>query len=64
IAIEVKSTANPNSKHMKGLRALAEENICKKYYLVCSCSHNKIIDNIHVIHWNDFLEKLWLNKLI
>ncbi len=64
IAIEVKSTDNPSSKHMKGLRALAEENICKKYYLVCQCTTNKIIDNIHMIHWNDFLEKLWSNKLI
>ncbi len=64
IAIEVKATTNPNSKHMKGLRALAEENICKKYYLVCKCSNNKIIDNIHIINWNDFLEKMWLNKLM
>ena len=24
---------------------------------------NKIIDNIHIINWNDFLEKMWLNQL-
>ena len=38
-AVEVKATQNVNNRDLKGLRALAEENILKKFYLV---SHDRI----------------------
>jgi predicted AAA+ superfamily ATPase len=63
IAIEVKSTNKPSSKHLKGLKALAEENICSKYYLVCMCSTSQIINQIHILNWRDFIEKLWQGKI-
>ncbi len=34
IAIEVKATDNPGDKHLKGLRALAEEKIFQQYFLI------------------------------
>lgn len=64
IAIEVKATDRVQNKHLKGLKALSEENICKQYFLV---SHDKIprkVDNINIIHWKAFLQKLWNNELI
>lgn len=64
IAIEVKATDNPTSKHLKGLKALAEEDICKKYYLVCKCKHSKLVDNIHILNWKNFLDLLWTNKIL
>jgi predicted AAA+ superfamily ATPase len=59
IAVEVKSTNNPNAKHLKGLKILMEENICKKYFLICMTNMPKKIDNIHILNWQDFLQKLW-----
>ncbi len=60
VAIEVKSTNNIQKKHLKGLQALKEEQICQQYFLV---SQNKINlrydDNIDVLYWKDFLDKLW-----
>lgn len=58
IAIEVKTTLNPTDKHLKGLRALKEEKIVKKYFLVCFCKHEKIVDDIHIINWKNFLKNL------
>lgn len=65
IAIEIKSTQQAHDKHLKGLKALAEENICKQYFLV---SHDtikrKVDDKFNIIHWKDFLEKLWQDEII
>jgi len=63
IAIEVKSAANVQDKHLKGLKALQEERICKKYYLVCCDRTHRIVNDIEIIHWQDFLEKLWSKHL-
>jgi len=63
-AIEVKSTESPSAKHLKGLKALKEENVFKRYYLVCHCRQNQVIDHIHVIHWRDFLLALWHQQII
>lgn len=64
IAIEVKATDNPSSKHLKGLQLLAQENICQKFYLVCMSKTNRITNNIHVIYWKDFLEELWNRNIV
>lgn len=58
IAIEVKTTNQASSKHLKGLYALQEENICKKFYLVCFDQAHRIIDGVEIIHWHDFINLL------
>lgn len=63
IAIEVKTTAHVQNKHLKGLKALAEENICKHYFLI---SHDLIprkVDNMEILHWQVFLDRLWGDAL-
>lgn len=63
IAIEVKTTTHVQDKHLKGLKALAEENICKRYLLI---SHDRIkrkVNQIEIIHWRDFLEMLWRDEI-
>ncbi len=64
IAIEVKATHNPSGKHLKGLKILAEEDIFKKYYLVCTSNIARVVDNIHILNWRDFLDQLWNGKII
>lgn len=54
-AIEVKSTSTVTSKHLSGLKALKEENICKKYYLISFDKVNRITDGIEIMYWKDFL---------
>lgn len=64
IAIEVKTTTKTQDKHLKGLRTLAEEDICQKYYLV---SHDKIkrrVGEINIVHWRSFIDDLWADKII
>lgn len=65
IAIEVKSTKFVNNtKHLNGLKALQEEDICKKYFLVSLDKIHRIHEGIEIIHWEQFLNLLWENKII
>ena len=54
IAIEVKVTKKLTDKHLKNLKFLKEENICKSYYLVSHDTLERKKDGIHIIHWKDF----------
>ena len=64
IAIEVKTTDKVGDKHLKGLKFLAEENICKRYLLISYDPLHRKEGNIDIIHWKDFLNKLWSDLLI
>lgn len=63
IAIEVKATNNPSEKHLKGLKALQDEGIFSNYYLVCNTPIMRKQGNILIIHWKDFLSKLWDHQI-
>ena len=64
IAIEVKSAKRIHDKHLKGLKALSEESICKHYYLI---SHDpikrKVDGQFNILYWKEFLEKLWQDEI-
>ncbi|HQZ87731.1 MAG TPA: ATP-binding protein [Gammaproteobacteria bacterium] len=64
IAIEIKSTKSVNAKHLKGIKALQEEGICKKYFLVSFDKIHRIHEGIEIIHWENFLDLLWQNKIV
>ncbi len=64
VAIEVKSTDNVNPRHLKGLRAFAEEYSVEKQIVVSNDPHPRLIDNIFILPWKIFLERLWNNQLI
>lgn len=64
IAIEVKSSNNIQDKHLKGLKALAEENLCTKYFLVSQDKINRNKDNIAILYWEDFLTRLWNEEIV
>ena len=56
VAIEIKSTENPSDKHLKGLRALNEENIFKRFILVSTARNfRKTSDGIEILPWKKFL---------
>lgn len=64
IAIEIKSANKVQEKHLKGLRALKEENLINKYVLVSLDKFESTTnDGIELLHWESFLKKLWNQTL-
>ena len=59
IAIEVKLTMSVTEKHLKGLKALREENIFKRYVVVCQEEHPRLVDGIEILPWKYFFAQLW-----
>ena len=64
LAIEVKATQNVSKRDLKGLRALAEEGVCQKLYLVSHDPLNRKSDTFVLQHWQTFLANLWDGKII
>ncbi|PCH54783.1 MAG: ATPase [Legionellales bacterium] len=64
IAVEVKTTDKVSNKHLKGLKALIEENKVGAYYLVSIDPINRLDDKINIIYWKDFFTKLWNDEII
>ncbi len=64
VAIEVKSTENPTSDHLKGLRAWRDEQKSKRCILVSRVSRaRKTEDGIEILPWQMFLRQLWNDEL-
>lgn len=64
IALEVKATDNIQPRHLKGLKAFAEEYKTARLMVVCNEPNPRQIENITVLPWNIFLDKLWAGELI
>ena len=64
IAIEIKGSSLVSEKHLRGLRALKEEGLFKKYIVVSLDPNERVTnDDIGIIPWKDFLQKLWSETL-
>ena len=64
VAIEIKSTQKVSSKHLRNLKALKEEKVFKKFFLVSCDPDNTLQANIHCLHWSEFLRRLWGNRIL
>ncbi len=65
LAIEIKASSQPSTKHLKGLRALKEEKIFKRHILVCTEDQERITeDGIEIFPWQAFLRLLWAHEII
>lgn len=62
VAIEVKATKRITPKDLKGLQALAEENVFKQFYLVSQDLQEAKYGDIHCLHWQTFMQKLWADE--
>ncbi len=59
-AIEVKATTQITDRHLKGLRALKEENKLKEFIVVSQDSApRKTPDGIRILPWEVFLREWW-----
>ena len=63
LAIEVKVSRNVTENHLKGLRSLREENIFKRFILVCQEEYPRIMDGVEILPWRYFLDQLWKGNL-
>jgi hypothetical protein len=64
VAIEFKSTDQFNPKMLKGLRALKEEGLVSKYFLVSRDKVERTVEGIKVIPYTKYIELLWGHKLV
>lgn len=64
VAIEVKSTNEANPRHLKGLKAFAEEYEVKKLILISNDPMPRLVENIEILPWKIFLERLWAGQII
>ncbi|MCK9421049.1 MAG: AAA family ATPase [Bacteroidales bacterium] len=64
VAIEVKATDMATSRHYKGLNSFAEEYKVKKLILVTNDPYPRHVQDIIILPWKTFLEKLWGGELI
>lgn len=58
-AIEVKAKTNVSDRDLRGLRALQEERLLKRYVVVSLETVPRGIEGIEVLPWRDFLGRLW-----
>jgi predicted AAA+ superfamily ATPase len=63
VAIEVKSSNLISSKHLSGLKAFREEYEVKKSIIICNEPIPRIMNDILILPWNIFLERLWDGKI-
>jgi predicted AAA+ superfamily ATPase len=64
VAIEVKSTTEAQTKHIGGLKTFAEDYAVKKLILVSNDLHPRMLDNVLVLPWQEFLQQLWSDEII
>lgn len=64
VAIEIKSTEEVLSKHLKGLKAFAAEYPECRLMIVSLDRFNRIVDGVEHLHVNDFFKKLWAHEII
>jgi predicted AAA+ superfamily ATPase len=64
IAIEIKSTAAANDHHLNGLRAFRQEHDARCYLVSLDPRPRLTSDGIHILPWQDFLARLWSDKIL
>ena len=64
VAIEIKATERASSKHLRGIKALREENVFKHFYLLSLDPLSTVQEDVHCLHCLEFLKRLWNNEIV
>ena len=64
IAIEIKGSDKISDRHLRGLRAFKEEYKVKHAIVVCTEPLPRLYNEIQILPWQHFLQKLWNGELI
>ena len=63
-ALEFKSTNSVTERHLRGLMALREEGLVKRYAVVSTDPVRRRLAGLTVYPWREFLDDLWSDKLL
>jgi predicted AAA+ superfamily ATPase len=61
-AIEIKATRTVTNDHLKGLKALAEEQHFRRYLCVAMVERPRTVDGITILPWRHFFDALWADE--
>ena len=64
VGIEVKASKLATNRHLKGLKQFSDEYRVKKLILVSNDPRPRKIDDIFILPWKIFLDKLWAGEII
>lgn len=64
VAIEIKSSEKIQARHLKGLKAFSEEYVVEKKLVVSNESLPRLVDDILILPWEHFLQRLWSGEII
>ncbi|HBE43061.1 MAG TPA: AAA family ATPase [Bacteroidales bacterium] len=64
VAVEVKGTSMVTPRNLKGLRSFSEEYKTKKSIVISNDPLPRKVDNILILPWKIFLQKLWSGEII
>lgn len=64
VVVEVKATPMAHKRHISGLQRFAEEYTVKHKILVTNDTYPRKLEDVWVLPWNIFFEKLWSGELI
>jgi len=64
VAIEVKATEQASHRHLNGLKAFSEEYKVKKLILISNDPMPRLVENILILPWKVFLERLWGEEIM
>ncbi|MFW7379666.1 MAG: ATP-binding protein [Oligoflexus sp.] len=64
IAVEVKASARVSNQDLKGLKALSEDVSLQRKIVVCGEKEKRIVDDIEIIPYGDFLKELWDHEIV
>ncbi|MDR3251913.1 MAG: DUF4143 domain-containing protein [Tannerella sp.] len=64
VAIEVKATEQATTRHLRGLKAFAEEYTVKQSILISNDPLPRLVDGILVLPWKVFLDRLWAGEIM
>lgn len=64
VAIEAKGTTEVKPKQLKGLKVFMEEFAVKKAIVVSCDQRPRMIDQILILPWQDFVNSLWSGEII
>ncbi len=64
LAIETKAAKTVPNRSLKGLEALAEEDLVERMIVVSQETHKRKVGKIAILPWQEFLDLLWSDKLL
>lgn len=64
LALDIKSTDLVSERDLRGLRALRDEGLIRRYAVVSRDPHRRKVDGIEIWPWREFLATLWRGRLV